>query len=808
MERYVCIHGHFYQPPRENPWLEAIELQDGAHPYHDWNERITAECYAPNAASRILDEQERIVEIVNNYAKINFDFGPTLLSWLEEKAPSVYQGILEADRESQRTFSGHGSAMAQVYNHMVMPLASRRDKGTQARWGVRDFERRFGRRPEGMWLPETAVDLETLEVLAELGIQFTILAPHQASRVRKIGARSWRDVGGARVDPTMAYALALPSGRTITLFFYDGPVSRAVAFERLLSRGDQCAERLVGLFAADPTWPQLVHIATDGETYGHHHRFGDMALAYAIRTIEARRLARLTNYGEYLERHPPSHAVEITEHTSWSCPHGVERWRDDCGCNIGEHPDWRQTWRRPLREAVDWLRDTLDPLYEEASRALLTDPWAARDDYIDVILDRSRERVEGFLGRHAVRPLSAAEKVTTLKLLELQRHRMLTSTSCGWFFEDVSGIETIQILRYAGRAIQLAEELFGRTVESPFLERLAKAKSNLPERGDGRLIYERFVTPVVLDWGAIGAHYAVTSLFDGYPERARIYCYTVERDEYRSAESGKARMAVGRAHVTSTITEESASLTFGVLHLGDHDLTAGVRGFQGEEAYRRMVREITEAFERADFQEVIRLLNTHFGGSTYSLRSLFRDEQRTLVHRILESTVREAEAVYRHVYEIHAPLIRSLTDLRVPLPKAFHAAADFVIHTELRRACETEPLQLDRIQALLEQARGDGVTLDAATLEFALRGTLERIAQRLLSAPTDLPLLQRLEAALGLVRGLPFDVNLWEIQNVCYHIVKTVYPELRIRAEQGDADARAWVAHFRSLCQKLSIREG
>jgi len=319
MERFLCIHGHFYQPPRENPWLGAIELQESAHPYHDWNERITEECYAANAASRILDGKGRIISLTNNYEGISFDFGPTLLCWLESKAREVYQAVLEADALSQRRFGGHGSALAQAYHHMIMPLASPRDKKTQILWGIADFTARFKRAPEGMWLPETAVDLETLDLLAQQGILFTVLAPHQAARVRPLKGGEWKELSKVPLDPRMPYRVNLPSGRSLALFFYDGPVSRAVAFERLLENGNAFAQRLLGAFVREDPRPQLVHIATDGETYGHHHRFGDMALAYALNLLESHPEVRLTNYGQYLEMHPPTHEVEIQEFTSWSC---------------------------------------------------------------------------------------------------------------------------------------------------------------------------------------------------------------------------------------------------------------------------------------------------------------------------------------------------------------------------------------------------------------------------------------------------------------------------------------------------------
>src|SRR5438128_7069807 len=386
--RFICIHGHFYQPPRENPWLEAIETQDSAHPYHDWNERITAECYEPNASSRILDTNDRIIKIVNNYASISFNFGPTLLSWLEQREPPTYAAILDADRVSRERFGGHGSAIAQAYNHMILPLANARDKRTQVRWGVRDFEKRFGRLPQGMWLPETAVDIASLEALAAEGIAFTILEPRQAK------------AADGPIDPTRPYRCNLPSGRSIVIFFYDGPISRAVAFENLLDRGENLAHRLLAAFS-ESKQTQLVNIATDGETYGHHHPHGDMALAYAIDYINERKLARIANYGQFLAENPPAHDVEIVERTSWSCSHGVSRWQLDCGCNVGAPSGWTQQWRAPLRDALDWLRDQCAAIFEEHGKRLLLDPWAARDDYIDVVLDRSDENVERFITAHA-----------------------------------------------------------------------------------------------------------------------------------------------------------------------------------------------------------------------------------------------------------------------------------------------------------------------------------------------------------------------------------------------------------------------
>ncbi|MBW2122734.1 MAG: DUF3536 domain-containing protein [Deltaproteobacteria bacterium] len=806
MERYICIHGHFYQPPRENPWLEAIELQGSAHPYHDWNEKITEECYTTNATSRILDEEGQIIQIVNNYAKMSFNFGPTLLSWLEEKAPHVYGAVLEADQESRKAFSGHGSALAQAYNHVILPLANRRDKYTQILWGIADFEHRFGRRPEGMWLPETAVDLETLDILAEQGILFTVLAPHQARRIRQRGTLQWRDVTGGKIDPTMAYSLSLPSGRTISLFFYDAPISRAVAFEGLLKSGESFAKRLVGGFSDERSWPQIVNIATDGETYGHHHRFGDMALAYALHYIESRNLAHMTNYGEYLERHPPGHEVEIFENTSWSCAHGIGRWQSDCGCNSGKHPGWNQEWRGPLRDAMDWLRDKLAPACQERSRPLLKDFWRARNDYIRVVLDRSHDRVEAFLRHHATGELTGPEKTAVLKLMEIQRHAMLMYTSCGWFFDDLSSIEAVQVIQYAGRALQLSQDIFGDAMELGFVQHLESAKSNIGEYGDGSRIYDRFVKPAMVDLEKVCAHYAVSSLFEEYGGRASIYCYTADQEDYLSSEAGRAKLVVGRARISSDITWESLYLCFGVLHLGDHNLNCGVREFQGEESYQALVEEVSDAFGRADFPETILVLDKHFGASTYSLTSLFRDEQQKILDLILDATVKGAEGIYRQLYEQNVPLMRFLKDSGVPPPKVLYMASELALNAGLRRAFQEEELHPEIITSYLEEAEMEGVSLEANTLEYTLRRSLERMADQLLMEPASLDLLGKLDAALGLLGSLPFEVNLWKVQNACYDMLKKVYPGLKSRADRGDERARQWAASFEVFCRKLSIR--
>ena len=785
-------------------------MQDSAYPYHDWNERITVECYEPNATSRILDPSDRIVHIVNNYASISFNFGPTLLSWLEQRAPRTYQAIIDADRLSRDRFSGHGSAIAQAYNHMILPLANERDQRTQVRWGIRDFEYRFGRKPEGMWLPETAVDVDSLEALAAEGILFTILEPHQAARYRVIDAKEWSVVNGA-LDPTMPYRCTLPSGRTITIFFYDGAISRAVAFENLLARGENLANRLAGAFSETRTGAQLVNIATDGETYGHHHRFGDMALAYALHYIDRNDLADLTNYAEFLAKHPTKYEVEIAENTSWSCPHGVERWRTDCGCSAGVGSGWNQRWRRPLRDGLDWLRDAACDIYAREGALLLKDVWAARDAYIDVILDRSPESIEAFVAKHSggqAPRLSGQAGAPVphqriLELLEMQRNAMLMYTSCGWFFNDVSGIETVQVLNYAARVIQLAEKIAGSQFEPEFMRMISTAKSNVPEHGTARDIYEREVISARLDLERVAAHYAVASLFDNFDDEARIYCYDVLRRDFEIQKAGRARLAVGAITVRSTITLEERHFDFAVLHLGETELTGGVCTARPEAEYETVKRELMEEVQPGGIPGLIRLLDTFFADSSLSIRSLFRDEQRRIFNLLCNATLDEAESAFRQLHERYDPLMRFHTRLGIPVPKVLQMAAEFDLNVQLRKLLEDDNPPLAEIDARLREAVDEKVTLDEQTT-MALQQAIERAATRFRESPNDLDRLEAYESLMSIVRGAQVSVNLRHPQNTYYLMKSTVRPAIAADSTQS-REAQRWVELFDSLGDKLSI---
>ncbi|MGB8261301.1 MAG: DUF3536 domain-containing protein [Terracidiphilus sp.] len=798
-KHYVCIHGHFYQPPRENPWLETVETQDSAAPYHDWNERICAECYATNGAARIVNKENKIQRIVNNYARMSFNFGPTLLSWLKENAPRTHRMILDGEQRSRRSFRGHSSAMAQVYNHVIMPLASRRDRITQIRWGIADYQYHYGAPPEGMWLAETAADTESLELLAQHGIKFTLLAPSQCRRIRPLrDGAAWSDTPNASVDTTRPYLVRFDSGLSIAVFFYDGPTSRAIAFEGLLNSGEAFTARLKASFR-DNQQPQLVHVATDGESYGHHHKHGEMALAYTLRLLEDDKNVRLTNYGNFLAQFPPEYECQIVENTSWSCVHGVERWRSNCGCNGGK-PGWNQAWRGPLRQALDELRDSIAPLTQREGDLLFHDVWAARDGYIHVVLDRGEESVDNFFSEHQSHPLTAEERVRALQLMEMQRHAQLMYTSCGWFFDDISGIETVQVIAYAARVLQLALELFGEEaarLEPAFLERLAQARSNDPAAGDGARIYKEKIRPQELGLEPVAAHYAISSVFSSFAEDTELFCYRVHRQSYDIFTSGRGRLALGRAQITSTITGQQQSFSFAVLHFGDQNITAAVKPYTDAEAaeFYTFTAQAAEHVMRARFPEVIRLLDRYYGRVDYSLTSLFTDEQRRIVKLILNSTLWDIENSLTNIYEDHASLLHFLSQAGLPKPPALTLAAGFAINAGLRRALESDPIDQALLRSFLSLADADQVPLETTTLSYIADQRMKRAMIELQMSSGSLEMLDRALVLGRTLEDLPFELNLWQAQNIWYEIMRTagygltaLDPEDRARWEKSFAD--------------------
>ena len=802
--RFVCIHGHFYQPPRENAWLEAIEVQPSAHPYHDWNERVTAECYAPNAASQILDSEGYITNVVNNYSRISFDFGPTLLSWLEREKPQVYRAVLDADRESRQRFSGHGSAIAHAYNHVILPLASERDKTTQVVWGIRDFQHRFGRAPEGMWLPETAVDTGTLDIMARHGIRFTILAPRQALRVRRKGAAQWWNVSSGRVDTTIPYDVTLPSGRSIAVFFYHGPVAHGVAFLGLLQSGEEFARRLTDALPAAPTRPQLAHVATDGESYGHHHRFGDMALAYALRTIESRGLAKLTNYGEFLERFPPTHEAAIQENSSWSCEHGVERWRADCGCADHRHQGWNQAWRAPLRQALDWLRDEVAPGFEKAAGELFQDPWQARDDYISVVLDRTPRNVSRFIASRAVHTLDAAERVKGIKLMELQRHAMLMYTSCGWFFEDIGRIESVQVMQYAGRVAKLADDLLGQGTEERLLEMLAKAESNDASYGNGRQIYETFVRPAAVGPERVAAHYAASSLFENAGQ-ALSCCYETTVKDVQKLKCGRADVNTGAISVRSVVTGETLDAGFVAARRDDSTIMAAVSPHRPK-PFTDVRDGLAAACAADDMPRIEMLLGASFPGTVFGSEALLMDMRYRVIELVLEEKLCHlTHDLFPALQSFYAPTPMS-DDMANPPVETVRPLVQLLLNLDLRSQFEAGQLDRNVVLAAVESARLWNVDLDTEHLAYLLGNIIAGKMAVLAATPEDADLLRTVDGLVSLARGLSFPTNLHPAQTVYWRLIRGVFPDIQKRAAAGDASAASWVETFTRLGERLSIR--
>jgi alpha-amylase/alpha-mannosidase (GH57 family) len=766
--KYVCIHGHFYQPPRENAWLETVEQQESAKPWHDWNARINFECYAPNAAARILDERGWIVKIRNNYNRISFNFGPTLLSWMEQNDPEAYSLLQKADKRSAERFGGHGSALAQVHSHIIMPLANYRDKVTQVCWGVKDFEQRFKRYPEGIWLAETAVNTETLEVLAAQGIQFTILAPRQAKAIRQVGESEWHSVSTESIDTRAPYWCILPSGRRIALYFYHGGVAQEVAFNGVLYSGKQFANRMVSIFDKNNE-PQLAHTATDGESYGHHHRFGEMALADCLNSIEDSEIAKLTNYGQFLELHPPVWEAQIHENSSWSCVHGIERWRSDCGCNSGGGGT-HQRWRKPLRAALDWLRDQLIPFFESNSVRFLRDPWAARNDYIDVMLDRSDAKIAAFFKKHALRTLSPIEEVLVLRLLEMQRHALLMYTSCGWFFDEISGIETNQILQYALRAMDYAQDIAGLKLHDEFSRRLAEAPSNVYE--NGAVAYLKNVVPTRVNLERVAMHFAVASVFDANPEKLNFFNYSIVQESFEKIEAGTPRLVLGRVKIRSQLTRAEKTFCFAVLYLGQQHIIGNISGTMSRNIYDEMAQRTSKSFKNASIGEVIGILQEYFGPEKFTLSSLFMDEKIDIIRDITAQNLQLAEASFRNVFNDNYQLMASLQESNLPVPDAWKNIASYVLNTDLHQYFEhgTDMKILNRITEDLKRWK-----VPVGDENRILHAASERIfteISRIQMEENSLPRVIWLCDVLDAIYKMELKPDIWRSQNVFYLLTK------------------------------------
>ncbi len=784
--RYVCIHGHFYQPPRENPWLEAIERQESAHPFHDWNERICHECYQPNTQAKIMESHGRLKDIVNNYEYISFNFGPTLLSWLEANSPLTYQLILQADSVSMSKRSGHGNALAQAYNHMIMPLATSHDKETQIKWGLKDFYARFRRHAEGMWLPETAVDSETLEIMVDNGINFTILAPSQANRFKGTQGAPWTDINSHPIDPSRPYICHLPRGKKITIFFYDGPISQGIAFEGLLNSGDELKNRLMSAFSPDRNWPQLVHIATDGESYGHHHRFGEMALAYAIKLFMRDNSVELTNYGEFLEKHPPVAHVEILENTAWSCAHGVGRWMSDCGCSTSTREGWNQAWRGPLRRSMDLLRDNLDVIFEKNCSRLLKHPWKARNDYISVILD-DHANAQQFVEEQAGRELTPEEIIEALSLLEMERNRMLMYTSCGWFFDDLTGIETLQIMSYAARALQLAFR-FDAGLMSGFLRELGVARSNVKPQSYGDQIFKDKIFPLMIGLSQVAAHEVITSLYEKVVPQNKLYCYDIRILDFAREEFSERAMLFGKLTVESLVTHEKREFVFSVLYLGALDLRCSIDDTRKIEIkYDDVKKDLIDTFHRTSSTELIRKLDTYFPKHYFAFKDLFKDQRNKVLKVVTKALFREQATLFGTFFRKNEDLARLIINHGVSLPDTFRAAARFVLNREFLIELEklSHGLFPDQLERVLEDAQFWKIDLDTSAAREMLARNVHDLVQRLAANPADPVITRDINQYLDMGKNLEIDFDLSAGQICLLRIARTLMADIDVDAPES-----------------------
>jgi hypothetical protein len=778
---FVTIHGHYYQPPRENPWTGEIQRQDSAAPFHDWNARITDECYGPNGRSRVLDPQGRITALVNNYAHLSWDFGPTLLSDLEKRFPPVYRRIVDADRESVARHGGHGSGFAQAYNHAILPLANLRDKWTQVRWGLRDFAHRFGRPSEGLWLPETAIDAETLRVVAEAGVRFLVLAPHQALRMRRLGEATWEECG-AGIDTGRAYrCYADPQRKTwVDCFFYDGSLSVAVSFEHLLRDAGNFAGRLEAA-GRGRGQTSLVHLATDGEIYGHHEAFADMCLAYLFQGEALRRGIRFVNYPEYLDLFAPEHEVQLNftdtgEGTAWSCAHGVGRWIRDCGCSNGGQPGWNQRWRMPLRRGLDALRDLVQGAYLTHAGRHLVDPWAARDDYIEVLLQPGAASREAFLQRHLRAPVDGETRRMIWSLLESTHQAMLMYTSCAWFFADISGLEVQQNLAYAARACELAQPYCTEPLEPLLLAHLEQARSNDPRWGDGACVYRTLVRPRRVGPEHAAAQAALeAAVLDRVLDRP-VFQYAVQGTLDPGC-CGDEVQCTGHLRVEESRRETGWSWDFLVA--------------PGTLAQRAVM--LSPAIDpHASLGP--------FTG-TIGLMGLQQEVREGIAQAALGQSLEDEESRLRELFREARPAMQVLVDLRLPLPEVHRSLARHCLGETLHALAERLPAAefaisagwWEGVEQVVREQEKLGLEVEATSLAKPLVDRIHGLLDRALAESSDLAALGHVRAAYEIIAPadrlrLPL-ARTW-IEPRVYELALRFRAELNRQAAAGEATDR------------------
>ena len=724
---YVVIHGHFYQPPRENPWLGIIERQPSAYPYHDWNEKIAAACYTPNTVSRILNGNGRIDHIINNFAQLSFNVGPTLMQWMRRRLGRTAERIVEADKLSVHLRGGHGNAIAQVYNHVIMPLATPTEKDLQVYWGIRDFRQHFGRDPEGMWLAETACNYATLEVLVKHGIKFTILAPDQAFRVRPIrkGGKPapWVDVSDGSIDTTRPYRIFMVSSegeklphRYIDVFFFDRPLSTEMSFSHLLTNADQFGQHL--LRAVRPDRPnQLINVATDGETFGWHEPFADMCLAYFFEHTAKQIQIEFTNYPRYLEMFHPEYEVQLKAGgeglgTSWSCVHGVDRWRENCGCSTDSPAWWQQKWRKPLREAFDLLRDRVEKIYQDRLADWCTDLGAMRREYIDVILDRREEVVNAFFGRHLKPDAPSEVRTTALALLESLHNSLLSFSSCAWFFGEVSRLEPVQSMKYALRAIQLASPYTGEDLSRLVTDKLKEARSNIPELGDGKKIFHNLVEPAYYSMEKVVSSYAICLLTVGRANLP-VYNYRVAELDSRSIPD-KYPSQVGLLRLQCRVMLCEKLYAFHVTRFTVKDVRCYVKEMQDRQEYERLLESL-EGSEKSNLPAI-------FGSNYLSWHDMIPEVGGELMRTLFDEKLSGLREQFDHMFDDNKDLFDAYVAAGLELPYEVKGLVSLSLSRAftdviIKHRGDWERVSYGRAVEIQNMARNYGVKLDVREVE-------------------------------------------------------------------------------------------
>jgi alpha-amylase/alpha-mannosidase (GH57 family) len=731
---------------------------------------------------------------------------------MEEYAPLAYERVIKADIESVGSHDGHGNAIAQVYNHMIMPLANEKDKQTQVIWGIKDFETRFGRKPEGMWLAETAVDNDTLRVLIENDIKYTVLSPYQALKFRKIGDKDWTDVSWGNIDPARPYRYYIKPGsdKYIDLFFYDGAISKSVAFDEILKDGNKFIRRLKEGVSENRNYPQLVNIATDGESYGHHTKFGDMALSYVLRVRAKEEGFKIVNYAQYLEKYPSETEVDIKQSSSWSCFHGVGRWEEDCGCSTGGHPGWNQKWRKPLREALNYLRDELVTIFEKEGKNYFKDSWKARNNYINIILDRSDLSVRKFQKENFVAGLSEEKIVKAMELLEIQRQAMLMYTSCGWFFSEISGIETTQIMKYAARAMQLAQNFSKKDLEKRFLEILDEAKSNFPEFGTGKDIFEKFVKPSVVTIKQIASLWAISSLYKDFEDEEDVYCYKIKKQSYKKVQKSTSKLVVGHIEIESKITLQKSNVIFALVQYSSGDFHCAIKEFSDEAQYLNTQKELFRIFMLNPLTEIIRALDEYFGKEYFTLKDIFIEERRKILQVMLQGKMQKFGQMYQEIYSEGKSSIYHMQSLGLSIPDEFKISAGYTLSKQFNDLIVNAKGFLDNevIQQAMDinfETKKIGIEIDKTPTNKVFS---QKISQNISRLAQNLEI-QQAEATLEIfenIEKLELKVDITEAQNIyfnkIFHEMGGVIEKMSKKSHISDT---RFISILMDIGQKLNI---